>query len=126
MFTKNQSDFLPGNSRISQSLAIVHEIYISFDCNTPPDVRGTLLDISEAFEKFYEGLIFKLQTYGINGKLLNLMQDYLSSRQQQDLLNGQTFSSENILAGVLQGSVLGPHLVLIIYINDVPQGIKSI
>ena len=59
------------------------------------------LDISKAFDKvWYEGLIFKLQTYGINGKLLNLMQDYLLSQQQRVSLNGQTSSWEKVLAGV--------------------------
>ena len=53
-------------------------------------------------------LIFKLQKYGINGKLLSLMQDYLRSRQQRVVLNEQTSSWEKILTGVHQGSVLGP------------------
>ena len=71
------------------------------------------------------GLIFKLQTYGINGKLLNLMQDYLRSRQQRVALNWQTSSWEKVLAGVPQGSILG-QLLFLIYINDIPEGIKSI
>ena len=82
MFTKSQSGFLPGESCISQLLSISHKIHKSFDCNPPLDVIGTFLDISKAFDKiWYEVLIFNLQTYGINGKLLNLMQDYLRSRQ---------------------------------------------
>ena len=53
-----------------------------FDCNSPLDVRGTFSDTSKAFDKVWcEGFIFKLQTYGINGKLLNLMQNYLRSQQ---------------------------------------------
>ena len=34
-----------------------------FDCNSPKDERGVLLDISMAFkEAWHEGLIFKLKT----------------------------------------------------------------
>ena len=94
--------------------------------NPPLDVWGTFLDYFLAFDKvWYEGLIYKLQAYGINRNLSNLMQDYLRSRQQRVVLNGQTSSWEKVLAGVPQGSVLGP-LLFLIYVNDIPEGIKSI
>ena len=97
-----------------------------FDFNPQLDVRGTFLDISKAFDKvWYEALMLKLQTYGINGKLLNLMHDYLRSRQQRVVLNRQTSSGEKVLARVPQGFVLGS-LLFLIYINDIPEGIKSI
>ena len=126
MFTKIQSGFLVDDSCISQLLSLVQEVYISSDCNAPLDLRGTFLDISETLDKFwYEWLILKLQTNGIKEILLNLMQDCSSSRQQQVILNGQTSSSEKVLPGVPQGSVLGSLLVLI-YINNILKGIKSI
>ena len=53
------------------------------------------------------------------------MQDYLRSRQQWVVLNGQTSSKKKILAGVPQDSVLDP-LLFLIYANDIPGGIKSI
>ena len=65
------------------------------------------------FQCWYEGLICKLQTYGINGKLLNLMQDYLHSRQQRVVLSRQTSFWEKVLAVIPKGSVLGPLLFLI-------------
>ena len=52
LFTECQSGFIPGDSCVAQLLSVTHEIYKSFDCNPPQDIRGTFLDISKAFDKF--------------------------------------------------------------------------
>ena len=126
LFIECQSGFISGDSCVAQLLSVTHKIYKSFDCNPPYDVRGTFLDISKVFDKIWRnGLTFKLKSYGVDGSLSKLMENYLTGRQQRLVLNGQNFLWRNMMARVLQGSVLGP-LLFWIYINDLPIGIESL
>ena len=89
LITKNQSGFKPGDSVVNQLLSIVHEIHTAFDDKNCFEVRSVYLDISKAFDKvWHEGIIFKLQQNGVEGKLLTLFENYLKNRKQPVIING--------------------------------------
>ena len=93
LFTDCQPSFIPRGSSVSQLLSTTKEIHKSFDCNSAEDVRGVFLNISKTFEKVWlEGRIFKLKTYGVEGKLMMLLKIYLKNREQRVVLNVVSFS----------------------------------
>ena len=62
-------------------------------------------------------LIAKLGAYGFERDSLSFMKSYLNDRQQRVCVNNNFSSLEKIIAGVPQGSILGP-LLFNIFIND--------
>ena len=82
-------------------------------------VLGIFIDESKAFDTINHGILLeKLCRYGIRGNCLELLKDYLTSRNQLVKFNGEKSNIGIIEFGVPQGSVLGP-LLFLIYINDI-------
>ena len=103
----------------------IPEIQTAFYNNHAVDVRVVFLGISKVFDKIWHiGLLFKLQAYGVDGKLLSLLKNYLENHEQKIFSNGQTSEWRKINSGAPRGSFLRP-LLLLIYINDLPDGVAS-
>ena len=119
-----QSGFLTGHSTVYQLIDIFHQICQGIDSKSYTCM--IFCDISKAFDRvWHRGLLFKLKQNGINGLLLDWIENYLSHRTQKVFIGSSMSNLKYTSAGVPQGSVLGP-LFFLVYVNDIIENLLSI
>ena len=106
-------------------MEITHNIFSSFDFNSTQENRAVFLDILRAFDKvWHKGLLFKPESMGLSGYLLNQMESFFKERFQGAFFNGKSSEWASIKGDVSQGSILCP-LLFLMYINDLSDGMTS-
>ena len=91
---------------------------------TDTNIEAVYLDFAKTFDKIdHSILINKLKHIGVGGKLLSIIEDYLSNRKQYVEVNGTASDLLLVLSGVPQFSLLGP-LLFLLYIYDMPQNLN--
>lgn len=114
--TNHQHGFTSNKSTVTHLLEFTNDLTNMLDQKHSVDV--VCIDFSKAFDTVsHEKLLLKLRHYGVSGKMLTWISDYLNNRSFAVKINGSLSDFHNVTSSVPQGSILAP-LLFAVYIND--------
>jgi ribonucleases P/MRP protein subunit RPP40 len=121
--SREQHGFTVGRSCLTNLLESMEDWTQALDEGYGIDV--VFLDYQKAFDTVpHRRLVRKLNGYGIRGKVLAWIENFLSNRSMRVVLGENATDWVKVLSGVPQGSVLGP-LLFLLYVNEIPDTVKS-
>lgn len=113
-----QFGFKPGHCT-THALACFTD-YVSKGLNKKNGTLAVSLDFSKAFDRVWQqGIIYKLQSFGFSEHICSMVKSFLDGRHFMVKVGEKRSSQRQVLAGVPQGSILGP-LLYNIYVSDIP------
>ena len=118
------SSFLSNNEILYNYQSFLHDkVLKSFDKGLMTGM--ILIDLQKAFDTIdHDILLKKLSAIGFSNHSIGWFKSYLSNRLFRVNLGNCYSDPSNITCGIPQGSIVGP-LLFLIYVNDMPQAVKS-
>ena len=126
LLDERQHGFLSHKSCTTNMVGFLDKVVLSINDLQTFSTDVVYFDFSKAFDSVNHDLILtKLKSmYGIDGRLLKFVQNYLQGREQSVVIDNCVSTSKPVLSGVPQGSILGP-ILFVLFINDLPSGLSQ-